>query len=183
MPMYHFELAIKLTQTQKMALVNKITDWHATTFRSPRFIVNVRFMDVAQANLTDTYIGGEQRQINRLFVSLRSGGGRTQEQLEGMADKLEDLWNEAVGKGSIATQLRQIFIKRELDVAKESGFHLPLVSLKCEIIMMITNIVQPGGFEQWVKDNTDELKRLAAEGDPDAAQVVEEIKVRPEFQK
>ncbi|KKP00343.1 hypothetical protein THAR02_07554 [Trichoderma harzianum] len=167
MPMYHFELAIKLSQTQKLALVNKITDWHATTFRSPRFIVNVRFMDAVQANLTDTYIGGEQRQVNRLFVSLRSGGGRTQEQLEGMADKLEDLWNEAVGKGSIATQLRQIFIKRELDVAKESGFHLP----------------QPGGFEQWVKDNTDELKRLAAEGDPDAAQVVEEIKVRPEFQK
>lgn len=141
MPMYHFELAIKLTQTQKLALVKKITDWHATTFRSPRFIVNVRFMDVTQGLLADTYVGGEQRQINRLFVSLRSGGGRTQEQLEGMADKLEGFWNEAVGKESIATQLRGIFIKRELDVAKESGFHLPLVSLRCEIAIMITNIV------------------------------------------
>ncbi|KAL7955560.1 hypothetical protein V8C34DRAFT_291264 [Trichoderma compactum] len=141
MPMYHFELAIKLTQTQKLALVKKITDWHATTFRSPRFIVNVRFMDVTRGLLADTYIGGEQRQINRLFVSLRSGGGRTQEQLEGMADELEGFWNEAVGKDCIATQLRGIFIKRELDVAKESGFHLPLVSLKCETAIMITNVV------------------------------------------
>ncbi|KAL7935764.1 hypothetical protein V8C35DRAFT_333609 [Trichoderma chlorosporum] len=167
MPMYHFELAVKLSQTQKMALVRKITDWHATTFKSPRFIVNVRFIDVSQGLLADSYIGGAQRQINRLFVSLRSGAGRSQEQLEGMADKLEGFWNEAVGKDSIATQLRGVFIMGELDVAKEAGFHLPL----------------PGRFEQWVKDNTDEFHRLAEEGDPDAAQVVEEIKARPEFQK
>lgn len=49
--------------------------------------------------------------------------------------------------------------------------------------ILITDRTQPGGFEQWVKDNTDEFQRLAKEGDPDAAQIVEEIKVRPEFQK
>ncbi|UKZ64195.1 uncharacterized protein TrAtP1_005415 [Trichoderma atroviride] len=167
MPMYHFELATKLTQTQKLALVRTITDWHATTFKSPRFIVNVRFIDVSEGLLADSYVGGTQRRINRLFVSLRSGTSRSQQALEGMADKLESFWNETVGKDSIAKQLRGVFIMGELDVAKEAGFHLPL----------------PGHFEQWVKDNTEELHRLAAEGDPDAAQVVEEIKVRPEFQK
>ncbi|PNP38425.1 hypothetical protein TGAM01_v205938 [Trichoderma gamsii] len=167
MPMYHFELATKLTQIQKLALVRTITDWHATTFKSPRFIVNVRFIDVSEGLLADSYVGGTQRRINRLFVSLRSGTSRSQQALEGMADKLESFWNETVGNDSIAKQLRGVFIMGELDVAKEAGFHLPL----------------PGHFEQWVKDNTDELHRLAAEGDPDAAQVVEEIKVRPEFQK
>jgi phenylpyruvate tautomerase PptA (4-oxalocrotonate tautomerase family) len=129
MPIYHFELATRLTQTQKLALVRTITDWHAITFKSPRFIVNVRFVDVSQGFLADSYIGGVQRQINRLFVSLRSGTSRSQAALEGMADKLEGFWNETVGKDSIAKQLRGVFIMGELDVAKEAGFHLPLVSL------------------------------------------------------
>ncbi|KAL7789158.1 hypothetical protein V8C37DRAFT_386867 [Trichoderma ceciliae] len=121
MPIYHFELATKLTQTQKLALVRTITDWHAITFKSPRFIVNVRFVDASQGFLADSYIGGAQRQINRLFVSLRSGAGRSQEALEGMADKLESFWNETVGRDSIAKQLRGVFIMGELDVAKEAG--------------------------------------------------------------
>lgn len=130
MPIYHFELATKLTQIQKLALVRTITDWHSTTFKSPRFIVNVRFVDVSQGHLADSYIGGTQRHINRLFVSLRSGAGRSQQALEGMADKLESFWNETVGRDSIAKQLRGVFIMGELDVAKEAGFHLPLVSLE-----------------------------------------------------
>lgn len=130
MPIYHFELATKLTQTQKLALVRTITDWHATTFKSPRFIVNVRFVDVTQGLLADSYIGGTQRHINRLFISLRSGAGRSQQALEGMADKLESFWNETVGRDSITKQLRGVFIMGELDVAKEAGFHLPLVSLE-----------------------------------------------------
>lgn len=49
--------------------------------------------------------------------------------------------------------------------------------------MLLLNLRQPGHFEQWVKDNTDEFRRMAEEGDPDAQQVVEEIETRPEFQK
>jgi phenylpyruvate tautomerase PptA (4-oxalocrotonate tautomerase family) len=182
--MYNFELAIKLSQTQKMALVRRITDWHATTFRAPRFIVNVRFIDVTQGPLSDSYVGGVPRNINRLFVSLRSGTSRTQEQLEGMADKLEGFWNETVGKDSITKQLKGVFIMGEIDVAKEAGFHLPLVSLTLRMTeTSLLTLRQPGHFEQWVKDNTDEFKRMAEEGDPDAQQVVEEIETRPEFQK
>lgn len=136
MPIYHFELATKLTQTQKLALVRTITDWHATTFKSPRFIVNVRFVDVSQGFLADSYIGGTQRHINRLFVSLRSGAGRSQQALEGMADKLESFWNETVGRDSITKQLRGVFIMGELDVAKEAGFHLPLVSVMVQTLKL-----------------------------------------------
>ncbi len=129
MPIYHFEHAITLSQAQKLALVKVITDWHATTFRAPRFIVNVRFVNVSSGLLSDTYVGGVPRQINRLFVSLRSGAGRTQSQLESIADKLEGFWNETVGTGLIEKQLRGVFIQGTLDSAKESGFHLPLVCL------------------------------------------------------
>lgn len=127
MPIYHFELAIQLSQAQKLNLARAITDWHAVTFTAPRFIVNVRFVDVSKGLLSDTYVGGEPRQINRLFVSLRSGAGRTKSQLEGMADKLEGFWNQAVGDASTRQQLRGVFIMGALDSAKESGFHLPMV--------------------------------------------------------
>ncbi|CAM1505920.1 Fc.00g115570.m01.CDS01 [Cosmosporella sp. VM-42] len=167
MPIYHFEHIIQLSQPQRLTLARTITDWHATTFKSPRFIVNVRFVDVSQGLLSDTYVGGEARRLNRLFVHLRSGTGRTQSQLQGMADKLEEFWKETVNDNSNDKQLRGVFILGDLDSAKESGFHLPM----------------PGHFEQWVKDNTDVFGRLAREGDPDAKQVLEEIKTRPEFQK
>lgn len=127
MPIYHFEHAIQLSQTQKLNLVRSITDWHAITFKAPRFIVNIRFVDVSQGLLADTYVGGVPRQINRLFVSLRSGTGRTQSQLEGMADKLEGFWKQAVGDETVRKQLRGVFIMGAIDSAKESGFHLPLV--------------------------------------------------------
>lgn len=128
MPIYKFEHVIPLSRSQKTGLAQSITDWHATTFKAPRFIVNVRFVDVSQGVLADSYIGGAQRQTNRLFVSLRSGAGRTESQLQGMSDKLESLWDLAVGK-SRSNQLRGVFIMGHLDSAKEAGFHLPLVCL------------------------------------------------------
>jgi phenylpyruvate tautomerase PptA (4-oxalocrotonate tautomerase family) len=127
MPIYKFEHVIPLSRSQKTGLAQAITDWHATTFKAPRFIVNVRFIDVSQGVLADSYIGGAQRQTNRLFVSLRSGTGRTESQLQGISDKLESLWDSAVGK-SCSNQLRGVFILGHIDSAKEAGFHLPLVS-------------------------------------------------------
>ncbi|KAL1962657.1 hypothetical protein VTN77DRAFT_9291 [Rasamsonia byssochlamydoides] len=167
MPLYEFEHAIQLSAQQKQALARAITDYHATTFNAPRFIVNCRFIDVSHGPLSDTYVGGNPRKINRLFLSLRSGTGRTPEQLQGMSDKLNDIWDGIVGKDSREKQLRGIYIKGILDTAKEGGFHLPL----------------PGHFEEWVKVNTPRFQKLAAEGDPDFVQLVEEIESRPEFQR
>jgi hypothetical protein len=42
---------------------------------------------------------------------------------------------------------------------------------------------QPGKFEQWVKDNTEKFRELAAAGDEDFIGLMEEIETRPEFQK
>lgn len=138
MPIYHFEHAISLSQVQKLALVKAITDWHATTFKAPRFIVNVRFVNISSGLLSDTYVGGAPRQINRLFVSLRSGAGRTPAQLESIADKLEGFWNETVGSGTIEKKLRGVFIQGSIDSAKEAGFHLPLVRFLACLIITLT---------------------------------------------
>lgn len=42
---------------------------------------------------------------------------------------------------------------------------------------------QPGNFEQWVKDNTEKFRELAAVGDEDFIGLMKEIQMRPEFQK
>lgn len=129
MPLYQFEHIIQLSTTQKATIARTITDWHATTFKAPRFIVQCRFIDVSQGLLADHYVGGAPRQINRVFLSLRSGTGRTQEQLQGMADKISDSWDDVVGQGSIEQQLRGVYIQGNIDSAKEAGFHLPMVCI------------------------------------------------------
>jgi hypothetical protein len=126
MPLYEFEHAICLAARQKTALAKAITDWHATAFKAPRFIVACRFIDVSQGPLSETFIGGNSKRINRLFVSLRSGTGRTSEQLEGITYKLVDIWTGIVGSTTEA-QLRAVYIKGTLDSALEGGFFLPMV--------------------------------------------------------
>ncbi|PWY94136.1 hypothetical protein BO94DRAFT_321730 [Aspergillus sclerotioniger CBS 115572] len=167
MPLYEFEHAIPLKESEKQAIAHGITEFHANAFHAPRYIVNCRFIDISDGPLSDIFVGGKRRQINRLFVTLRSGTGRTVDQLRVLIDSVNDVWDNTVGGGGWEKQLRSVYIKGSIDAAKEGGFHLPL----------------PEYFEQWVKDNTTQFRTLAAEGDPDFIQLAEEIETRPEFQR
>lgn len=126
MPLYEFEHVIRLAAGQKSAIAKAITDWHATTFKAPRFIVCCRFIDVSHGPLSDTFIGGQPRKINRLFVSVRSGTGRTHEQLESMTSQIVSIWSGIMGSTSEA-QLRAVYMKGTIDSALEGGFMLPMV--------------------------------------------------------
>lgn len=129
MPLYEFEHAITLTESQKQAIAHGITEFHATTFNTPRYIVNCRFIDISSGPLSDTFVGGKRRHINRLFVTLRSGTGRTPDQLRLLIDKVISIWDDIIGGSGRESQLRSVYIKGTIDAAKEGGFHLPLVSL------------------------------------------------------
>jgi phenylpyruvate tautomerase PptA (4-oxalocrotonate tautomerase family) len=137
MPVYEFEHVIRLVASQKTALAKAITDWHATSFNAPRYIVQCRFIDISQRPLSEIFVGGQPRKINRLSVSLRSGSGRTQEQLEAMTNKLVTMWNGIAGSTPEA-QLRTVYIKGTLDAAFEGGFHLPMVRLLLLYIFILT---------------------------------------------
>lgn len=97
-------------------------------FHAPRYIVNCRFIDVSAGPLSDTFVGGKRRHINRLFVTLRSGTGRTADQLRVLIDSVNSVWDSIIGGGGWEKQLRSMYIKGSIDAAKEGGFHLPLVS-------------------------------------------------------
>jgi phenylpyruvate tautomerase PptA (4-oxalocrotonate tautomerase family) len=136
MPVYEFEHVIRLAASQKAALAKAITDWHATSFNAPRYIVQCRFIDINSGPLSEIFVGGQPRKINRLSVSLRSGSGRTQEQLESMTNKLVAMWNGIAGSTPEA-QLRAVYIKGTLDAAFEGGFHLPMVCLLLSYIFTL----------------------------------------------
>ena len=96
MPIYEFQHVLPLSAGQKSRLARAVTDWHSFTFRAPRFIVNCRFVDTRSLPSEDNYVGGKPFKGNRLFVSLRSGTGRTEEQYMDMTRKLQAMWSEAV---------------------------------------------------------------------------------------
>lgn len=134
MPIYEFYHILPLTAAQKSALARAVTDWHASTFRAPRFIVNSRFISTRDTPDEDNYIGAEPFKSNRLVVSLRSGAGRTEEQYQSMTKVLQNIWNEVVKSANCAgkesdKELKDIFIMGTIDSAMERGWFLPMVRL------------------------------------------------------
>jgi len=169
MPIYEFHHVLPFTASKKSQLARAVTDWHSFTFRAPRFIVNCRFVDIQKLPSEDNYVGGKPFKSNKLFVSLRSGTGRTEEQYQGMIQKLQGLWNEAVTDieaPALDKDLKDVFIMGTIDSALERGWFLPM----------------PGKFEAWVREHTPEFRKLADGGDPVFKDLLEEIQEKSEFQ-
>lgn len=131
MPTYEFHHILPLTTVHKSRLASLITDWHATTFKAPRFIVNCRFVDIRASSTENFWVGGRQLKTNRLMITLRSGTGRTQEQYASITNKLVSLWNtstEDIQGNQQEKELKDVFIMGSYDSAFERGFFLPMVS-------------------------------------------------------
>ena len=75
--------------------------------------------------------------------------------------KLVSMWNIVAGS-TLEAELRAVYIKGTLDSAFEGGFHLPMVCCPVATNCHTYIFQQPGKFEQWVKDNTEKFKELAA---------------------
>ncbi|KAJ9602971.1 hypothetical protein H2200_012751 [Cladophialophora chaetospira] len=169
MPTYEFHHILPLKRPQKAQLAQAVTDWHAVTFRAPRFVVNCRFISARDIPAEDSYIGGRVLNCNKLFVSLRSRIRRTPEQYLSMTKTLQRMWDEAVqdsahiGSGK---ELKDVFIMGTIDSTLKRGWFLPM----------------PGHFEKWVKENTKGFQKQAETGDTFFEDLVQEIGDRPEFQ-
>ncbi|KAJ4312084.1 hypothetical protein N0V84_010107 [Fusarium piperis] len=168
MPLYEFHHILPLTGVEKSRLARLITDWHATTFKAPRFIVNCRFVDIRASSSEDFWVGGRQLKTNKLMITLRSGTGRTAEQYAGITNKMVSLWNDSIQEVQATgreKELKDVFIMGSYDSAFERGFMLPM----------------PGKFEEWVAENEAKFRELASGGDEIFQDLVEELETRPEF--
>ncbi|CAG9948561.1 unnamed protein product [Clonostachys rosea f. rosea IK726] len=169
MPCYEFNHVLPLTRAHKATLARVITDWHATTFKAPRFIVNCKFVDIRAQSSDDNWIGGLPMKTNKLNIFLRSGTGRTDQQYQGITNKLVSIWDEVIKDIQAVEsekELKDVFVMGVFDSALERGFFLPL----------------PGAFEQWVAKNKPEFQKLADGGDETFKGLLKEIAERPEFQ-
>ncbi|KAF6824355.1 hypothetical protein CMUS01_10271 [Colletotrichum musicola] len=152
MPSYEFHHILPLTRAHKATLARAVTDWHATTFKAPRFI-----------------IGGLAMKTNRLDIFLRSGTSRTAQQYQDITTKLVSIWDEAVKDVQTAAEsdkeLKDVFIMGVFDSALERGFFLPM----------------PGKLEEWVLENKPEFQKRADAGDETFKGLLK-VAERPEFQ-
>lgn len=133
MPSYEFHHILPLTRAHKATLARAITDWHATTFKAPRFIVNCKFVDIRAQSSEDNWIGGLAMKTNKLNIFLRSGTGRTAQQYQDITTKVVAIWDDAVKDVQTAAEsdreLNDMFIMGVFDSALERGFFLPMVGI------------------------------------------------------
>lgn len=132
MPSYEFYHVLPLTRAHKAALARAITNWHATTFKAPQFIVNCKFVDIRAQSSDDHWVGGRAMKTNKLNIFLRSGTSRTDQQYHDITFKLVSIWNDTVKDVQACEQekgLKDVFVMGIYDSAFERGFFLPMVCL------------------------------------------------------
>lgn len=166
MPLYDIEHVIPLTDSQQEALAKAFTAIHCTRFHTPSFFVNVRFTDVSSQKV---YRGGVLRYYNRAILRTRVSEDRTREQYGEHCRELMRAWDEIVEPESIENThektLRTVWIMGALTTAVEMGFQRPAA----------------GQEIAWLRDNKDEFKKLADEGDGDMQQLMFELRTRDDF--
>ncbi|MCJ1305423.1 hypothetical protein MMC08_008237 [Hypocenomyce scalaris] len=166
MPLYEVEHTIHLSPEQLDKLAEAITRIHTRAFTTPSLFVNIRFTNVAQQV---TYVGGKPKRANRILASVRSGGGRSNDQFEKICKDITEEWDSIVGTSAPEYKLRAVFVLGTITTAMEAGFMLP----------------QAGDDVIWMKANRAEFKKLAgekeSEGDPDFKELVREMNERDDL--
>ncbi|KAJ3528334.1 hypothetical protein NM208_g10246 [Fusarium decemcellulare] len=164
MPLYDVAHAIPLTQSQKDALAEAITNIHSTKFKVPKMFINVIFTD--STNIA-TYVGGKQRRSNRIVGRVRRGASRTQEDFNSLCAEIRDAWGRIVHPEHRAPQLpptdlelRSVFITGELIAGMKTSFFVP----------------KAGEELAWAQENYAAFKERANAGDEDFVDLVAELK-------
>ncbi|KAH6658000.1 hypothetical protein BKA67DRAFT_656232 [Truncatella angustata] len=169
MPMYEIEHIAPLTQIQKDALAQAITEIHSSKFTTPRIFVNVKITDARQQV---TYVAGNARPSNRITAHVRTSASRTQEDFNQLCNNIHVAWSSIVHPGHPTKppadqELRAVFIFGDIVAGWEAGFAIP----------------SAGQDAQWARDNLEAFKEKARAGDEDFEDLVHELSTREEFQQ
>lgn len=175
MPIYEIQHSIPLTPSQRDSLAAAITKLHSETFTTPRLFVQAFFTDISQRNM---YIGGKRSTGNHIRGQVRSGPSRSQEDWNDLCKQIARAWDDVVrGGGETAlkngngasggltekeTELRSVILMGGMVAGLEVGVILP----------------SAGGDVDWLQGNMEHFEKLAAQGDQEMADLVEEVKER-----
>ncbi len=98
MPFYDIQYSFPLTSLQRQTLTEKITELHTTSFNTPSLFVNVRLAPLKEDEYY--FYGGERRiNTNRIFAHVRGGPDRSNDVFDKLAEDIEKIWDEVVGRG------------------------------------------------------------------------------------
>jgi len=157
MPLYDVEHVTPLSPDQQSALAIALTDLHSTRFKTPKFFLNVRYTDVSNQVV---FRGGKRARYNRVVLRTRAGEQRSKEMYDDHCRDIVKAWDNFVGQGvGTGSDLRTVWVMGALTTAVECGIARPRV----------------GEEEEWLKKNMAEFRRLAAAGDEDFVELVQEL--------
>ncbi|KAH8680157.1 hypothetical protein BGZ61DRAFT_358891 [Ilyonectria robusta] len=168
MPFYDISHSYAFTPAQREALAERITTLHCTMFNTPSMFVNIRFAPIKD----EEYWYGRKRKpnTNRIFGHVRSGSNRSAEAFAKLAEEIEAIWDDVVGK-------------TESDVGPgnpktlQTVFIVPGITTREESLA-----IPPAGTEKaWLRDNLESFKERAGRGDQDFKDLLAELEARPEL--
>lgn len=154
MPLYNVEHSFPLDVQHKADLAERLTRLHANTFTTPSVFVQVKFYQ-QDASTHNHYVGGQPAEdaTNRIIGFVRSSPGRSLEDFNKLAKKIEDAWYIVLGekadgddeeeskdkKNKKEESATQKAAKELLSVVfigglsgREKGFVIPEVCLLCK---------------------------------------------------
>ncbi|KAK4937821.1 hypothetical protein LTR10_021624 [Elasticomyces elasticus] len=155
MPLYDVEHVTPLNADQQQSLALVMTDLHSKRFNTPKGFLNVRYTDVSGQIV---FRGGKRAKYNRIILRTRSGEQRNKEMYDEHCRDIIAVWEDIVGKGG-EMGLRTVWVMAALTTAVECGIARPRV----------------GDEGKWLQDNMDSFRRLAAQGDEDFVDLVQEL--------
>ncbi|KAH6967961.1 hypothetical protein BKA56DRAFT_559939 [Ilyonectria sp. MPI-CAGE-AT-0026] len=168
MPFYDISHSYAFTPAQREALAERITTLHCTMFNTPSMFVNIRFAPIKD----EEYWYGRKCKpnTNRIFGHVRSGSNRSAEAFAKLAEEIEAIWDDVVGK-------------TESDVGPgnpkilQTVFIVPGITTREESLA-----IPPAGMEKaWLWDNLESFKERAGRGDQDFKDLLVELEARPEL--
>ncbi|KAF5595676.1 BCS1-mitochondrial of the AAA family of ATPase [Fusarium pseudocircinatum] len=97
MPFYEVHHSYPLTQHQRQNLATAITRLHCEAFKTPSFLVHVRFL--AEDNINNTYfVAGKSHSLtsNRISGNVRTSAARSKADFDDLGAKIEAAWYETL---------------------------------------------------------------------------------------
>ncbi|KAF4439703.1 hypothetical protein F53441_12514 [Fusarium austroafricanum] len=171
MPFYEIHHSYPLDQDQRQSLATAITRLHCEAFKTPEFLVHVRFF--AEDNNDNVYfIAGKPHHLtsNRISGSVRHSAARSKEDFDKLAAKIEEAWYDT---------LRVIPPHEKATWTSEDE---KTRLMKVKFVPMIT--IREGGMaapvageeEAWLKEQLPYIESMANKGMEDFVGLLAEVK-------
>jgi hypothetical protein len=161
MPNYVVTHQFNITESERTAIAQAITQAHGTMFSVPFVFVNVTFQPTSQCI---SYAGGKRvaKTTNSVTAYVRNVS-RPQKEYTQLCHRIEEGWKNAIGINSTSEkQLTSIFVQGIIAAGWEQGVMIP----------------ETGHDQQWLKDRLADFKKRADNGEEEMKELVEDIERR-----